>query len=1067
MRNRIVLACFGLILSLNLLAEDDCNLSLSLAGKNCAEEYFLAKNEKDLNSYLLNGKVKDGKLLNLEIGFNYKNNRISIASSCNVKISSGKKIVSERDGICIKAKNIEVEYNSLLLAEKKSEINLEAEKKIIIKRSELQTKGNINIVTNLFLPFDGEISVLGKSLLEADNVKISTKSNLQIDSNARIKSDEIILDGGNCEIGQEDERLAFLKVFDGMCRRFKPSFKYTGKCQSNTVSDKISISANPLANKQIVNFSIKSLPANMSVYWKFDERYSSIENNVAFKFENPGRHLAEAVVLSESGDFRKIGQYVQVDSEQVYSEQSIYYYFHNENNSNLLALIDKETYLFKNTEENPFLFNTKLKFQKKKEGKYPVVFPLSKYKGLINVEHLKIVSNADAFINQQIDIIKTLSPELSATSSSSQGFEEIINKFKLNFSNLRVEDQRQIIKFMQMYFPKKSFSEITNVKGNYNDNIFFSNAYAAGEEWPYTKSLSRKYFPLVLSTGVGVYAIPLLTKTLKEIWQQKKEQKITADQAKSLLLAAGIMMYAVYNWYKLAAEYVDNIYIPKIWEVESVDVVNASQKIPVFLSCTFGGIDIEKDFNSKFKYVAKTIEIVRNIQEPINDANFIIKNVNDFFSGVVIEEFSPLAFPVNVFTSRVDFSSMRHATLSFAEYDDTTLTSIKDDDSLSIRINAKRNQNVKILIQYVDDFLGLTLAEEKKIFVKFFQPKAVIQASFLSPMKVRFDASTSQNPSAGLNYMWSFGDGSEDFSTQSLAINHTFSKAGIFEVVLNVSTPEGVSDETKMNVHIAPVASIKYTTDKFRVTFDATSIENSQLTDVQYLWDFGDGKVVPTKNPIITHSYNDAKKYDVQLKVVSASGESLASEEVDITAPTITYFLKLNTRGTYLYYDNQDLDYGNTNNLPWGLPFPSQYIDLSSLYTNPDINMRAGDMIYLKVSGDYRYGRQGAEVNNALLGVFTDGTNFYFPGPDSDFVPIVTPKTIDKHITTDILQDFEIFADEQTALQIPAGATRIAFAVLASNPGMTNDSDGDFGVYVTIKIVRASQASISSKQNLD
>ena len=66
---------------------ENCMVSDALKNRICSIEYFRARSEKELDDYLLNGKFKDGKLLNLEIGFNVKEKEINIATTCDLKIS--------------------------------------------------------------------------------------------------------------------------------------------------------------------------------------------------------------------------------------------------------------------------------------------------------------------------------------------------------------------------------------------------------------------------------------------------------------------------------------------------------------------------------------------------------------------------------------------------------------------------------------------------------------------------------------------------------------------------------------------------------------------------------------------------------------------------------------------------------------------------------------------------------------------------------------------------------------------------------------------------------------------
>jgi hypothetical protein len=73
-------------LALSAKVSADCNIYESLKNKSCSSEYFTAKNSNQLNEYLQYGKFKDGKLLNLEVGFDVKDKEINIGTTCDLKL---------------------------------------------------------------------------------------------------------------------------------------------------------------------------------------------------------------------------------------------------------------------------------------------------------------------------------------------------------------------------------------------------------------------------------------------------------------------------------------------------------------------------------------------------------------------------------------------------------------------------------------------------------------------------------------------------------------------------------------------------------------------------------------------------------------------------------------------------------------------------------------------------------------------------------------------------------------------------------------------------------------------
>jgi hypothetical protein len=208
-----------------------CEVEESLKGKQCSDEFFKARNSEELSRYLLNGKFKGGKLLSLEVDFNIKDKEIQIATSCDLKINRGHAVLASLNGICLNGRNIYLEGGSHLFSDKKAPINLNATDSIKIRSSHLETKGNLYLSTSSILPFSNEILISKRSVLIANKVTINGKSNLIINNESSLRSGNIVLNGGNCEIGDNDDGdNDDSREHEKECRRFKPKFSYTGTC---------------------------------------------------------------------------------------------------------------------------------------------------------------------------------------------------------------------------------------------------------------------------------------------------------------------------------------------------------------------------------------------------------------------------------------------------------------------------------------------------------------------------------------------------------------------------------------------------------------------------------------------------------------------------------------------------------------------------------------------------------------------------------------------------------------------------------------------------------------------
>jgi PKD repeat protein len=126
-------------------------------------------------------------------------------------------------------------------------------------------------------------------------------------------------------------------------------------------------------------------------------------------------------------------------------------------------------------------------------------------------------------------------------------------------------------------------------------------------------------------------------------------------------------------------------------------------------------------------------------------------------------------------------------------------------------------------------------------------------------------------PSDGM-FLWNFGDGS--FSKEPKP-NHTFSKAGTFEVMLSHSSMGGGSIRSKpaadrIVIHEAPEAAFNYVPRTFENTVPSVHFENRSMGGSKYLWEFGDGSTSTAAHP--DHVYKKRGTYQVTLTTTNANG---------------------------------------------------------------------------------------------------------------------------------------------------------------------------------------------------
>jgi len=157
-------------------------------------------------------------------------------------------------------------------------------------------------------------------------------------------------------------------------------------------------------------------------------------------------------------------------------------------------------------------------------------------------------------------------------------------------------------------------------------------------------------------------------------------------------------------------------------------------------------------------------------------------------------------------------------------------------------------------------------------------------ASFSCPLEafvnqtVTFDASDSYDPhvhSYGYitSYKWEFGDGNV-MTTSEKITTYAYDSAGIYTINLTVTDDDGVIDEITRSIKISPrgegvVACFSYSPAypfvNQTVTFDASCSSDPLGHIANYKWEFGDGNIANTSGKKITHTYNSAGNYIVNL----------------------------------------------------------------------------------------------------------------------------------------------------------------------------------------------------------
>jgi len=145
--------------------------------------------------------------------------------------------------------------------------------------------------------------------------------------------------------------------------------------------------------------------------------------------------------------------------------------------------------------------------------------------------------------------------------------------------------------------------------------------------------------------------------------------------------------------------------------------------------------------------------------------------------------------------------------------------------------------------------------------------------------RVHFNASDSTDPDGTIeSYEWDFGDGRHGANVE---VNHTYSSAGAYTVVLVVTDNSGNSDSASKVVTVgeALTASFTYTPSNPTITdpieFDASGSSPAGTID-SWLWDFGEAGATGS-GETYDYQYTTAGTYTVRLVVTDNIGNTAST----------------------------------------------------------------------------------------------------------------------------------------------------------------------------------------------
>lgn len=191
----------------------------------------------------------------------------------------------------------------------------------------------------------------------------------------------------------------------------------------------------------------------------------------------------------------------------------------------------------------------------------------------------------------------------------------------------------------------------------------------------------------------------------------------------------------------------------------------------------------------------------------------------------------------------------------------------------------------------VADGQGGTDQVLRHIIVGNREPTARIAASattVLPGVAVSLSGAGSTDPEGGpLSYAWTFGDGRTETTAD---VEVSWSVEGSYPVELRVTDAAGLVHVARVTIlvkNLNPIAAFTASTlggvVPFPVTFDASGSYDPEGEALLYRWNFGDGTLRDTTEPVITHTFTQVKNHTVRLTALDPEGKSGTTTRV-ITA---------------------------------------------------------------------------------------------------------------------------------------------------------------------------------------
>lgn len=149
-----------------------------------------------------------------------------------------------------------------------------------------------------------------------------------------------------------------------------------------------------------------------------------------------------------------------------------------------------------------------------------------------------------------------------------------------------------------------------------------------------------------------------------------------------------------------------------------------------------------------------------------------------------------------------------------------------------------------------------------------------------------FDASSSYDAdNENISFEWDFGDG---LKSNEAIINHAYEKSGEYNVVLKITDNSGLECSTaqtsqRVRVNLPPIPALIVADQACTnepVSFDASASQDDSRTELDFLWDFGDGTTSTSKKRV-NKIYQQGGDYKVTLTVDDKSNMVCSTDSIE------------------------------------------------------------------------------------------------------------------------------------------------------------------------------------------